>query len=553
LRSWQTKEQLTELLVELVRVPSITGSEAEVDLARELHRRIAALPYFKENPEHVELHETRDGRLVVTALAEAAGADDRTAVLINHMDVVEVGDYAELSEMAFKPRQLTRQLNAQPERLPAHVQEELEEGEWLFGRGVMDMKAGTVLQLSLLERAAAGDLGANVLFVSVPDEEGSSFGMVSAVPVLQELAEKHDLDCRICVDSEPSFPRHPGDTHHYFYTGSIGKINIGVACFGTETHAGEPFAGLNAAHMVSEVVRELELNVELCELVDDELTPPPTVLSQRDGKESYSSQTPFRAFALFNLLYMERSPVDSFHLLCTRLEAAAETVRSRYRRRFRSFAARAGSVGPNGQPSSAPGIDVLTFQELREEAEAAHGTAAVERLLERSCAEGQEAEDRKQEGFVAVSARAVAAVAELCRDRWPMVVCYVIPPFYPAVNSSGTDSVRRACSTAVRELGSSCGSGGEAVRFLKYFPGVSDLSFVSVPTAPVEPVIENLPLWNRGYTLPLAAARELDLAVLNLGPVGRAAHKWTERLELNFSFGVLPDVMAAAVEAAVGE
>ena len=84
------------------------------------------------------------------------------------------------------------------------------------------------------------------------------------------------------------------------YTGSIGKVLARFFCKGIETHVGEPFSGLNANFMVSELNRLLELNSDYCEEVDGEVTPPPTNLMQKDLKEAYSVQTPHTAVSLFN-------------------------------------------------------------------------------------------------------------------------------------------------------------------------------------------------------------------------------------------------------------
>jgi arginine utilization protein RocB len=49
----------------------------------------------------------------------------------------------------------------------------------------------------------------------------------------------------LVLNSEPMFPRYPGDQTNYVYTGSIGKILPGFYCYGKETHVGESLAGLN--------------------------------------------------------------------------------------------------------------------------------------------------------------------------------------------------------------------------------------------------------------------------------------------------------------------
>ena len=55
--------------------------------------------------------------------------------------------------------------------------------------------------------------------------------------------------------------------------------------------------------MASLITAELELNTDLCDIVEGEASPPPTNLLQRDLKEEYSVQIPHRAVTLFNLFY----------------------------------------------------------------------------------------------------------------------------------------------------------------------------------------------------------------------------------------------------------
>lgn len=51
---WQSKEQLVQLLSNLVEIPSITGSEAEVILPDFVVGQLSDLQYFKQNPHHLQ-------------------------------------------------------------------------------------------------------------------------------------------------------------------------------------------------------------------------------------------------------------------------------------------------------------------------------------------------------------------------------------------------------------------------------------------------------------------------------------------------------------------
>lgn len=50
------------------------------------------------------------------------------------------------------------------DELPDHVREDIEHGDWLFGRGTMDMKCGLALQMAMIEQACEGRFDGNVLY-----------------------------------------------------------------------------------------------------------------------------------------------------------------------------------------------------------------------------------------------------------------------------------------------------------------------------------------------------------------------------------------------------
>jgi arginine utilization protein RocB len=59
----------------------------------------------------------------------------------------------------------------------------------------------------------------------------------------------------------------------------------------------------------------------------------------------------------------------------------------------------------------------------------------------------------------------------------------------------------------------------------------------------------NTPLWGKNYALPLEDLQKIDIPCVLLGPIGKDAHKATERVELDYSFNVLPSVFRDFAEA----
>ncbi|QFT89647.1 succinyl-diaminopimelate desuccinylase [Bacillus sp. THAF10] len=529
---WQTKEQLTNLLVSLVQHGSVTLSGEEKRLASFIYYQLNHLDYFQNNPANAELHRMEDGRSFVTALVKQSEAAD-TIVLVSHFDVVGVEDYGVLKDLAFQPLELTRELENYIDVLPKEAKEHLESGDWLFGRGVMDMKAGLALQMSLLEKAIAEEWEVNLLLLAVPDEEVNSQGMLQALPALTELSRKHGLTYKACVNSEPMFQRYPGDNNLYLYTGAIGKLLPGFFCYGKETHVGEPLSGLNANLMISEIQRLMEWNTDLCEQVGKETTPPPTSLLTKDLKEEYSVQIPHTAVTLYNLLFMEKSlPEWETELLTIAKQAATNIdqfckLKAHEYKQFASF---------NEVPVN---VAVYTFEELKKKAEELYGKHELELRIASVIFAYSHLDEREQ------SIRVVEEIAALCKDLGPMIILFFAPPYYPAVATEDGALLESARSFIKR-----CQE-GSGIHFLeqRYFSGLCDLSFIGKGDFSAKDRLPfNIPVYGATYALPFADMEALQMPVFNLGPVGKDPHQWTERLNVAFSFDTFPPLLADFVK-----
>jgi arginine utilization protein RocB len=531
---WQTKEELKNLLMKLVEHASVTGSSEEIAISEYLEIRLKELSYFKENPQFLQLHPTSDGRKFITALVKK-GSAKKTIILLSHFDVVDVEDYGEWKNLAFRPQDLTNEINRRKDEMPEAVRRDIESGDWLFGRGTMDMKAGLALELSMIEKATEGAFDGNLLLLSVCDEEANSTGMITAVEVLRDLAKKYDLEYKACLNTEPIFTKYPGDQNHYIYTGSVGKVLPGFFCYGRETHAGEPFAGLNANFMVAQLTQNLELNTDFCEQVEGEVTPPPTNLMQKDLKDGYSVQSPHAAVTNFNILMMEKPLENITDDLLKVAEQSARKMERHYLQKAEQYA-QWQAFDPIDFT-----INVYTYEQLWNMAVQTYGKDEIERRQAYISTNFQELGDRD------LSTRLVSDLAALCKDKAPMIVLFYNPPFYPAVSSRNDPYIQNVVEKVTRY---SEEHDQISLKHQLFFPGLSDLSFTGMGQTSDElfPLTSNMPLYKNGYDLPFAALRELNVPVLDLGPLGRDAHKWTERLELDYSFVTLHDTLSYTIE-----
>jgi arginine utilization protein RocB len=327
------------------------------------------------------------------------------------------------------------------------------------------------------------------------------------------------------------FTRYPNDENYYVYSGSIGKVLAGFYCSGVETHVGEPFSGLNANLMVSELNRLLELNERYSEIVDDEVTPPPMNLMQKDLKEEYSVQIPHEAVSLFNILTMKRSMLELHDMLLKTAEEAANNIE-----RFYDEKASRYSQSVTYTPASYQ-VTVMSYDDLLEYAVKKVGEAEVNRHIHYLKANRGALDDRH------FTNKIVSGLSGLCKELAPLIVVFYSPPFYPSVSSKEDDFIQGILS----EVQSFAKDQFQiSLKNQQYFAGLSDLSFLQIRESEesIRELTANMPIYGDHYQLPLEEIKALNIPVLNVGPLGKDPHKWTERLHLPYSFETCPKLLS---------
>ena len=227
------------------------------------------------------------------------GHSNKTVVLIGHTDTVGISDYGHIREYATRPLELKDKLKEVS--IPEDALKDLESGEYLFGRGIFDMKSGVAILMTILEDLANNveDLEGNIVFAAVCDEEGNSGGMLSVVPELVKLKEEEGFDYQAIIDTDYMAPRFKGDNNRYVYVGTVGKIMPSFYIVGSEAHAGDPFR-VDPSHIASAIIEEINFNTKYCDEAEGEVTVPPISLRQQDLKQEYSVQTAKSSYLYFN-------------------------------------------------------------------------------------------------------------------------------------------------------------------------------------------------------------------------------------------------------------
>jgi len=526
-RKWSSPGQLQRLLSLLVSWDSRTGTRGEIEFPHKLRDTLKELRYFADNPSRIWLHDAGRERNALTALYHS-GKTAETIVLMSHFDTVHTEEFGTLEELAFHPELLTSALKERIDSLPKEAQVDLKSGDYLFGRGTMDMKMGLALHMHLLEKASTENWPINLLLLTVPDEEVNSAGMRSAVKGLTQLREAFGLHYSLFLNSEPSFSQRPNDDNYYIYSGSIGKMMPSALFYGRETHAGEPLNGLTSHYMASCLTQAMEFNEDFTEKVFGEETPLPICLQTNDLKQDYSVQTSHHSYALYNVFVMKRNARDIMDIF----KRTAEAAMARCERDYLEICDRKG-VAPIGK------MKVLKYEELVSYAKKELGDETVQELVE-EIRQDRSLDDR--ELSIAIADRLMFHAQELS----PAVILFFAPPYYPAVNASDNTLVQDIIKFAQETLQENF---HVEAKNIHYFNGISDLSYVnySAEDNGWQAYRDNTPVWGNVYSIPFEEMQTLKAPVVNIGPFGKDAHKLTERLHKNSAFVHTPYVLRQIV------
>jgi arginine utilization protein RocB len=512
---------------------SVTGSQSECDFPHLLKTALAQSRYFHLNPSNLRIQSLDDGTARANLLALVKGRGRKTVVLAGHFDTVPFDDYAELAPYACDPETLLPMMIEKLKRTgesPAALAD-LESGDYLPGRGLLDMKAGLAAGIAVLEAFAAQEgRDGNILLLATPDEEDRSAGMRAAASMLPSIARDSGLDIRLVINLDSIADDGDGSFGRSLTTGSIGKLLLTALVVGREAHACYPFAGVNANYLAAELVAEFECAPELAETSGHEIAAPPTALYVKDVKSGYNVTTPARIFLYWNTLQHRRTPAEV-------LGIATGMGREAMERAVARLAQRAGSVSPP-QAFRQEAVQVLSFAEIK--AQAAKSDPDFESsfdLINRELAERRDLDlptrARLATEFVWASTKLPGPAVVLGFGSLP----------YAAVNLEDEKMAERVV-TAAR---AAAAEKGTTISRLAYFPGISDMSFLGQASGDLEAAKANTPIWGASFTLPASPA----YPVINIGPWGRDYHHWLERLHVPYAFGVLPHLVLRATKAAL--
>ncbi len=545
-------DEALALTKKLVSIPSMNNSDGgERAVADYMAAWIRELPYFKAHPDQVITQPLKNDpydRINVVAIAFGSRSNsNETIILHGHHDTVGIDDYGSIKEYAFD-------CDALPEKIKSitsdpEVLADIESGEWMFGRGSSDMKSGDAVNMVLMRYFTEhlDQFDGNLIFMTNPVEENQHTGIIESLNVLEELKAKYGLTYKMAMNTDFISPAFPGDTAHYFHAGAVGKI---LPCFyiiGKPTHSGQGFEGFSASMVAAEITRNIDMRAEFSDVYNGEFAMPPTVLKMRDLKPSYDVQTAFSAFVYFNYFIHNMEMDEIFARLRKVAEDALSTVDTYTDEQNKVYCKMTGADYYKREYQ----LKVMEYSELYEKAKALKPDVDedIRAITKQSLEENL---DRRE-----LCLKIVEYLANnILSINTPTVILFLAPPYCPRNTLKREIPEEGALLDSVVDLLNQLGQEmGEELKMMQFFPVLTDSSYLKLDDTDtsIKTLVDNFPDMKGHYDVPLDQIKRLNIPAFNFGCHGKDAHKWTERVHKEYSFGKLPIIMLRVLEKYLNE
>ncbi len=541
-------EKITDLTKAMVAVPSVNATEGERHIGEFVYNYLSRIPYFQKHPEQVkkvELKEDPLHRVNVYGLLIGEKSDSAdTIILHGHIDTVGVEDFGALKEYAFDCDRLREEMLKIKDQLSDEVRQDLESGKYLFGRGASDMKSGDAVHIAVLEKLCEHpeELGGNILVSFNPVEESLHKGFIDGIDTLVEFRETYGLHYLFAINNDYICGMYPGDETRYIYTGSGGKMLPCVYIKGKETHVGQAFEGVDPCRISAEMLKLISLNTDFCDGYKGEYPAPPVALKAKDLKKYYSVQTPISAFAYYNYMVHTKGASEVLAEFKQVAETAVENVVREMNEKYKKYC---GLMKLEYQELQ-PNIRILEYREVYEIAKERLGEEA-DRLMDETAKASIARKDDSRETSLAI----VETLFERSGITDPAIVLFFATPHCPHNTLKDEIPEEKELTEQIQRIAAACGERtGETFRLMYFFPSLTDSSYLKIDddAESIRLLEENFPRQDLLYPVPYEKIRSLNIPGINYGCFGKDAHKWTERVQIDYSFRVLPELILDTID-----
>jgi arginine utilization protein RocB len=526
--------------LQLTAIPSVTGTADEADAAAAIVAMLHASPSLAS--AEIWTFPVPGGRFrrdCVAALLRGEGR--QTLVLTGHYDTVHVEDYGALRPLALDPPALRpaliAALDGAEDAASRSARADLASGAFLPGRGLLDMKSGLAAAVAVMEQAAAKPTRrGNLLLLIVPDEEANSAGARAAAPLLGPIAAARALEIVGAINLDCIGDPGDGTAGRRIALGSVGKLLPFALVVGRAAHVADSYAGLGACALAGAVAAAMEWAPELAESTEGDLAPGPTLLGMRDTKPGYDVTMPGAVWMFWNVICHRHGPEEVLGKVEAILRRALDAT-------LATLAARRPETARGTLPS---GLEIVRYGDLLAEVTTRHPEAAAA-IATRAAALAESGLDLPEQ-----CRQITELVWSLSGRGGPAAVLGFASLPYLAC-ALGDDPASRRLDAAARDAAAAASTRhGLAIGTRPFFPGISDMSYLGqADESAVPEIARNTPCWGPAITWPDGPALG-QVPIINVGPWGRDYHTRLERVDADYAFTIVPDMLEDIIERVLG-
>lgn len=538
-------EEVKSLTKALVQIPSVVREEngGESRVAKYIYDFYSDLDYFRENQEQLIYQKTFNDEVdrhnCISLIRGKKGRSKKTIILMGHIDTVGIDDYREIRDYATEPDILIEKLKDL--NISQKVREDIESGEYMFGRGALDMKAGVAGHMAIMKYFASHpeELDGNLVHLSECDEEDGSRGVISALKIFNQWKDEYDLDYIAAINADYSTPHYDTDINRYIYFGTIGKLLPSFYAVGSESHVGHPFSGFDPNLLIAEVTKIMDLNPDLTDEFQGERTLPPVSLKQKDTKEGYTVQTALSAYSYYNFFTHKMSPREVCNIAREVGLQAFDNVVKLLNTRYENYCSLVGEKYEELPWKTR----VFTWEEYLSYMEAEYGQEFLDFLEAESMKIHRESPKMDLRDFS-------IAIIEKTWDKWegekvPTLIIFFGSVYSQPIALEGETKEEVILLEAVKASIEKIQTYSDRPLVVKYFyPYISDASFMAIDDNidSLNALKYNMPAWGIKYDHPIEDILKINVPVVNIGTFGYDGHSITERVHMKHTFSIVPNI-----------
>lgn len=325
-------EKTISLLNRLSHYDANFETLTEVNIASVILTEIERFEFFKTNPQYYGrvLIDLDTNQFIIWGLS--SNLNSKTIILLNEHEAL-IQSHSDLDH------------------------EDALSGEWFYGSGV---NSGLATSLTLLERATLEELGANILFISVPKSDLSAKCQKQLKELLVSLESRFNLNYEMGITATPQSRNHLDE--FAIGTGSAGKVMPLVVAKGMPVYTSSAYSGINSISIAMEIIKAVELNTEMGDCLDGKMTPPPTFLDLYSIRDHMGKVIPEYTVGTFNWLFLKNRIQDRFEQLRELCKWSLEDAINQFNYSYNEYLRKQGL--PSYRECMAFDFEILLLDEL---------------------------------------------------------------------------------------------------------------------------------------------------------------------------------------------